>query len=81
MMVQWLKAPTALAKNASSVPSTHFGQLTTDYNSSSRGFQFFWLLQASELTCIDRQTDTYTHIHFIRIFLFFFFLFSRIFLK
>lgn len=38
MMAQWLKAPIALVKNPSSVPSTHSGQLTTGYNSNLRGF-------------------------------------------
>lgn len=46
-MVQWLGT---LSENLGSVPSTHLGQFTIAYNSSSRGIRHLWLLRAPMLT-------------------------------
>ena len=47
-------------------PNTQFGQLTTSYNSSSRGLDaFFWPLESlhTHSRQTDRQTDRQTETH------------------
>jgi hypothetical protein len=47
MMAQWLRVLAVHAEGPNSVPSIHTGQLTTAYNSSSRGSNaLFWPLWA-----------------------------------
>lgn len=62
MMAQWLKTPTALVKNPSSVPSTHSGQLTTGYNWNLRGFSMP-LFYTDKCAHMHRQTDRHINTH------------------
>lgn len=47
-MAQWLRAPTDLLVNLSSVPSTHMKRLTVSYRSCSRASSvLFWPLKGT----------------------------------
>lgn len=58
-MAQWLEALGAPTEEAGFVPSTHTGQFTTTYNSSSRGFNFLF-------SSLKAQGMYVVHIHTCR---------------
>ena len=62
LLAQWLLLLTTVAEDLGSGPSTNIRQLTTTYNSSSRGcsaLQSPW--GAALIWCAQPQTETHTH--------------------
>ena len=61
-MAEQARTHAALTEGLGSVPSTHTGQLTTSYNSSSSGSgSSFWPPHISGIHMV--YTDTHTHIY------------------
>ena len=60
-MVQRLRAPVVLTWDPKPIPHTITGQLTSAYNSNSKGYDtLFWPPEASAIVCVLVRARTHT---------------------
>lgn len=58
---RWLRAPAVLAWDPKSIPCTITGQLTSAYNSNSKGYDtLFWPPEASAIVCVLVRANPHT---------------------